>query len=136
VNADEKRTCEVEGCDRVEDGRCGMCKMHDTRRRRHGDPHTFVAHRDRALPRGAAHHAWAGDDVTYSAMHLRVVRERGPAKDQTCVDCGCAAAQWSYDRSCAEERTSSFGPYSTHVERYVPRCISCHKKFDLERIAS
>lgn len=31
---------------------------------------------------------------------------------------------------------SELGPYSADVSQYEPRCVSCHKRFDLERIAS
>lgn len=51
----EKRVCAVDDCDALEDGRSGLCKLHDTRRRRHGDPMAVVAHADRALPRREKH---------------------------------------------------------------------------------
>lgn len=129
-----KRVCAVDDCDRIEDGFSGLCKMHDTRRRRHGDPLVVIAPADRALPRGEDHHRWTGDEATYLEAHQRVRAIRGKARDHACVDCGGKAAQWSYNRACPNERQSELGPYSVDVTQYVPRCISCHKRFDLAAI--
>lgn len=126
-----KRVCAVDGCWDLEDGAAGMCKLHDTRRRRHGDPTVVIRHRDRNFPRGSDNHNWSGDSATYSAVHQRLRKTRGPASKSVCVDCGEAAAQWSYDRSCPRERSAPEGPYSVDLDRYVPRCVPCHKMFDL-----
>ena len=73
--------------------------------------------------------------VGYDAAHGRVRRARGKASDYACVDCGGAAAQWSYDHTDPAERTEDLRgyltAYSLDQERYVPRCVPCHKVFDL-----
>jgi hypothetical protein len=126
--------CKVEDCAVTEDGASGYCKRHGTRLRRHGDPTAFVAPADRNFPTGEGHPHWTGDRATYHAAHLRVARRRGPAKRQRCVDCGLQARQWSYTRESSRELTSEEGPYSPDPADYVPRCIPCHKRFDLARI--
>lgn len=126
-----KRICDAEDCARLEDGNSGLCKMHETRRRRHGDPLVFVHQSDRDLPRGDRHPNWTGRDATYRCAHQRVKRDRGPAKRSRCVDCGQAAAEWSYDGSDpAARHEEGKGHYSLDLERYVPRCVLCHRRFD------
>ena len=76
--------------------------------------------------------------VGYGAAHDRVRRANGSASGHACVDCGGRAAQWSYDHEDPDEIQASglsAGPisYSVKPEHYVPRCISCHKLFDLSR---
>lgn len=81
------------------------------------------------------------DTVDYSAAHDRVHRARGKADRYPCVDCGRTAQHWSYDHADPDERTS-IAPrtagvaFSLHVEHYEPRCVSCHKRFDMGRINS
>jgi hypothetical protein len=125
--------CPVEGCDQPQSYN-GMCKKHATRVARHGDPHAFTHQRDRNLPRGQANPHWTGDDATYFAVHQRLASSKGRASGLSCVDCGGAAAQWSYDHSDAQERSSEFGPYSVDLDRYDPRCVPCHKEHDLRFI--
>ena len=74
---------------------------------------------------------WAGDAITYHGMHLRVRCALGSASEYPCVECANPAAQWSYDHADPDEIQSADGAYSLNVDRYAPRCISCHKKFDL-----
>ena len=72
------------------------------------------------------------DDVGTRAAHDRVRTDRGPATDYACTDCGRPAAHWSYDHRDPDERTSPEGyPYSLNTEHYEPRCVPCHKHFDL-----
>ncbi len=73
--------------------------------------------------------------VGYRAMHYRVAAERGPAWTETCADCGEGADEWSYDHLDpdeleAEDAANLGAPYSLEVEHYVPRCGSCHARFD------
>lgn len=110
-----------------------MCKLHDTRRRRSGDPLRVIPQRDRDLPRGEGHPHWAGDSASYSAVHQRMARARGRASAHMCA-CGARAAQWAYDHADPNEKPSQYGPYSTDPAHYFPSCTSCHKKFDMERI--
>lgn len=132
------RECSVDGCDRIEDGNAGLCKMHDTRRRRHGDPTVWVPPHKRKVPRGEASPHWTGDDASYSAMHQRVKKARGKARDHECA-CGAPAAHWSYQHGHPSERIGDTGngtiaAYGTDIWAYRAMCVSCHKKYDLEVI--
>lgn len=101
----------------------GLCGMHHERLRKHGSPEIRI--------RGH----WTGDAGTYAAVHQRLAAERGRAAEHRCVDCGHRAAQWSYSHAngCGH-RESDTGPYSVDLTDYEPRCVSCHKRFDLDRI--
>lgn len=70
----------------------------------------------------------------YRAMHHRVSKMLGSAREQSCVDCGGQAAEWSYDNSDPDEITGMSGDsqvaYSLDQSRYQPRCIPCHRAFD------
>lgn len=75
------------------------------------------------------------DVVSYFGMHCRIRRERGKASDKTCVDCGEAAHQWSYDGLDPDEL--HYDPpgkrrlsYSLDQNHYAPRCASCHYRRD------
>ncbi|WP_405373376.1 hypothetical protein [Microbacterium sp. Ld14] len=130
-----KRACAVVGCDAIQDGNAAHCKMHDTRVRRHGDPTKVIAPEERAVRKGERSPHWSGDAASYSAAHQRIRAHRGSARAHPCVDrCGRQAAHWSYDRSDPDEKRSELGPYSTDLSRYVPRCVRCHKAFDLAAI--
>lgn len=77
--------------------------------------------------------------VGYGAAHERVRRSRGDARSHPCVDCGAPARHWAYDHSDPDEMTQDVGSkslvaYSVKVEHYDPRCVPCHKRFDLGRI--
>lgn len=128
VNADE---CRMDGCEKPV-RYIGLCIMHLTRYRRHGDPLAVTHPKDRNLARGEQHHSWTGPNANYKDAHRRVSSKRGPASSQACVDCGATAAHWSYDHSDPDERISDKGrAYSLDAARYQPRCVSCHRKFDL-----
>jgi hypothetical protein len=85
-------------------------------------------------PSGSLASAWRGNDIGYAAMHDRVKTARGAASDHLCIDCGDAAAHWSYDHLDPEERLQPDGrrghPYSLKIEHYQPRCAGCHARFD------
>lgn len=131
-----RRPCAAEGCNETEDGACGYCKRHDSRIRRNGEPYSYVHQRDRNLARGERNINWTGESATYTAMHQRVRAARGRARIHACIDCGATAAHWSYNRSDPQERSSEFGPYSIDIAQYVPRCVKCHKQFDMQAIRS
>lgn len=77
---------------------------------------------------------WRSEGVGYSAAHDRVRRDKGAASRCACVDCGDPAAHWSYDHGDDRERVDEEGyAYSLDSEHYVPRCVPCHKRFDLGR---
>jgi hypothetical protein len=114
--------CSVEGCMRERKGRSLWCAMHTERVRKWGDPsivHAYVR----------------SNDIGYGSMHQRVRTDRGSASAYACVDCGATAQHWSYDHSGRSECASTQGAYSTDVSTYEPRCVPCHKVYDL-RIAS
>lgn len=70
--------------------------------------------------------------MSYSGAHAQVRRERGVATEHECVDCRAPATDWSYDNSDEREFTdrATGCTYSGDVERYQPRCRSCHRKAD------
>lgn len=79
------------------------------------------------------------DDVGYSAAHERVRSDRGLVQTHNCVDCGTKAQHWSYNHTDPDELHAdglSAHPvaYSVRPEHYSPRCIKCHKRFDLDHI--
>lgn len=74
------------------------------------------------------------DDISYSAAHARMKRDRGPASTHSCVDCGETAGHWSYDHADPDEvRTPEGYAYSLKTNHYQPRCVPCHKTFDMGR---
>lgn len=75
-----------------------------------------------------------GELLSYGAVHRRLRKSRGSARNFRCVDCGGPAAQWSYDGNDPEELYGPSGrnisPYSTDPDRYQPRCSACHGRYD------
>lgn len=61
---------------------------------------------------------------SYSAVHQLIRRERGSASEQTCVDCGQPAAEWS--------QIHGTDGCDVH-QRYEPRCEPCHRVHDASR---
>lgn len=91
---------------------------------------------ERSSRRGPLNHTWRGDDIGYQAAHLRVKKARGSAVEHPCIDCGGTAREWSYTGGCPRELVAGDGPwrgitYSPDPERYVPRCVPCHRRFDM-----
>lgn len=130
--------CHIEGCLKP-DTEGGFCSMHGARMRRHGDPEIVVAPEDRNMRTGPAHPLWAGQDVSYGAAHDRVKRRRGSAAQYRCVDCENGAQHWSYNHDDPEEivghaRSANAVAYSTKPDHYSPRCVPCHKRFDLDKL--
>jgi hypothetical protein len=76
-------------------------------------------------------------NTTYSGIHRELRLERGRAAEYTCVDCGGAAQEWSYnggDPDEARERVyGAWVTYSTDIERYAPRCRLDHRRLDRDR---
>lgn len=62
-----------------------------------------------------------GENVGYSAVHWRVQRSRGKAKNHLCIECNDTADQWAYKYSTG---------FSENIYDYDPLCISCHNKRD------
>lgn len=128
----DRGICIVEGCREIDHGPHGYCAKHRTRQLRHGDPLICLP---RGNPAGHEHHSFKGEDIRYGAAHERVRVERGPAKAHDCIDCGKRAAHWSYNHSDPNElRDLELNlPFSADPEHYSPRCVPCHKAFDLGR---
>lgn len=92
--------------------------------------------RGTAISCGASFHH-RSDAPGYSAAHRRVREALGRARNHPCVDCGGSASQWSYDHADGDEMVGIDGyAYSAHPDHYDPRCVPCHKRFDLDRIDS
>ncbi len=112
--------CAVGDCEET-DVALGYCKAHHYRWKTYGDPL-------------AGPEPWHRPDdwtPTYGAAHWRVYVARGLARDHRCVDCGGPAEHWSYDHTDPDELVAPDGlAYSLDVDRYEPRCVSCHRKFD------
>lgn len=87
--------------------------------------------------RGEKHPQWRGEDVEYTAVHGRLVSERGPASTHRCQHCSGEACEWAYDHEDPNERRNrrgrEEGPYSLDPARYMPLCVRCHRKFDSPR---
>lgn len=122
------KKCGAVSCLKTPSGK--YCAMHDARVRRHGD---LEAKFKPVGKIGPDNPTWVGDEAGYSTVHERLKRTKGSASSNKCTDCGDQAKQWSYDHCCENEKTSSYGPFSTDLERYQPRCTPCHKTFDLSR---
>lgn len=122
--------CQVDGCDRPHDSK-GYCGMHSQRVRRYGDPHHLEGPSDLRGAFGESHPSWRGDDITYSAAHDRVEKQRGKAREWMCAFCAVPAEGWAYTHDDPEEKVSPEGwPYSLDSDRYIPLCQSCHKELD------
>ena len=116
--------CLVDGCETKHHSH-GYCSTHATRLATHGDP-LVVGDRFPGRPRL--------EHPKYAAIHKRLAREKGLARDQLCVDCNSPADEWSYDGGCPNElyETLAHTPiaYSADLARYQPRCLSCHRRKD------
>lgn len=134
-------------CDRPQWAK-GLCAPHYTRLNKYGDPlYEPPPRKPPKLPTRQEPRALQlmGEDMveevapTYQAMHKRVYKQRGPARDHTCP-CGEPAEQWAYDHQDPYELTEwrKTGPravvrevpYSTCLDHYVALCFGCHVKLD------
>lgn len=123
------KVCTAPDCTKPPSGK--YCSMHRGRKVRHGDFDTKLKPTGKV---GSDNANWVGDNAGYFTVHERLRNSIGSASTKTCVDCGTQAQQWSYDHTCDNERSSDQGPFSTNLDRYSPRCVSCHKTFDLARM--
>ena len=119
VDYNVKPPCSVDGCDRLSHGR-GYCNMHLRRVSKHGDPAVL----------GQTGRPLIGDVPTWHAIHKRLSRTFGPAREQLCIDCAAPAREWSYNGLDCAEIAAPEGRYSLNLAHYDPRCVSCHRKFD------
>ena len=74
--------------------------------------------------------------VMYNAAHQRLRVARGNARQYECISCDAPAVHWAYDHADPNELTSPHGAYSLDSDHYNPRCVPCHKAFDLQVIKS
>lgn len=128
---DSSRPCKVPGCTTPVGRKSarGMCNKHYLRWGVHGDPSVVkVGGASLALE---ANPNWSGDDASYTAVHLRLRKQRGRASERQCVDCGQQARHWSYGyRGSIERVDPQMGMYSPDLDSYDPRCVRCHSSFD------
>jgi len=84
------------------------------------------------------------EPVSYKQSHLRVAQRRGRAADAVggCIDCGGNASQWAYNHASEREQSGWTVGKNEHLYKvtwspdpddYDPRCVPCHKAFDLGR---
>lgn len=124
--------CIVEGCEVPAFTIKGECRNHSLGYKRNGD---YIKRSS-----GPLHPHWRNaEDMTWGAIHQRVRNALGAAKEYDCVDCGESAAHWSYNHQDPNERFDTVGgqtvPVGTAIEFYEPRCVPCHKRFDLAKVA-
>jgi hypothetical protein len=121
----------VEGCQRHHVSN-GYCEFHYLRwSKSDGDLKTVALNGPRP---NVLNGKWGADDVGYEAVHGRLRRSRGNARDHACAHCGEPADDWAYDHACpsekAVERRGRLYAYSTDLDRYLPLCRSCHTRLD------
>jgi len=85
---------------------------------------------------GVGNPRWQGDNISYGAAHDRVYAAHGPASDHQCVDCNGEAREWSYKHGDPNELTQLVEgymlAYSCDPSYYEPRCVPCHRSYDLQ----
>lgn len=70
----------------------------------------------------------------YDAIHKRLRKERGPARNFECVECGNQANHWAYQHTAGDNEQRTHGlPFSSNVEDYAAMCAKCHRKLDLAK---
>lgn len=125
------RNCIIDACTNpvTKSGARGMCGKHYLRYRTHGDPN-IVGVGGASLPQ-EKNPNWSGDNATYTAVHLRLASQRGPASKHPCTDCGAPASHWSFNgKVTANSRREGQLDYSVDLDDYDPRCVRCHSAFD------
>lgn len=79
--------------------------------------------------------------VNYFQQHRRLTYIKGKASDLPCVGCGSTGRnEWSMhheapEQLVAEVRPGRFVKYTLDPDDYSPRCIPCHRAYDLGRAA-
>lgn len=72
---------------------------------------------------------------SYSAIHNRLYRTLGSAKNKTCILCDDRAREWAYVGNSpfemiGENQRKEPRLFSPRMVDYVPMCKSCHNKHD------
>ncbi|UXA19503.1 hypothetical protein [Mycobacterium sp. SMC-4] len=128
--------CEIDGCEAdattnraaIDGQKMYLCRLHYLRIQKRGDA-SFEC-------RGENSPNWTGSEASSGAVHYRVRKARGPAASWSCVDCARPAEHWSDDHMDPNEKSDpEEGPYSLDIDHYFPRCVRCHKRFDLDYLA-
>jgi site-specific recombinase XerD len=83
---------------------------------------------------GADHHRWT-ETPSRAAVHIRLRKARGKAADFPCVKCGQPAKEWAL-QNFVGTLPDPQGPYSTNLDDYAPMCWPCHRRWDLDSLAS
>lgn len=120
-----RKVCIIPECAGLVEGH-GLCSKHWTRNKRTGSPDIV-----RPVPAWDASPHWKGLEASYSAIHIRLRKLNGKASSHSCVDCHAAAQHWSYDMKDPNEIVEGILAYSLDPAHYAPRCVSCHKVYDL-----
>ena len=118
--------CSADSCNKDSKAR-GMCGTHYAAWWK-AQPKDFRTYRT-GRPRLAT--------VTYEGMHSRLEINMGRAAENSCVDCGNPANDWTWSNECdetlwgiAKKGRPNLNPYCMHYEHYAPRCTKCHMIFD------
>lgn len=129
------QSCQVDDCANQHVG-LGFCNKHLGRFHKHSDP-TIVKYYRPSWDDPSQHPRWKSDIDSYGLMHLRVRRQNGHANTYECVDCDQQAAEWSYTGDDPNEQIDQNGKvFSVDFDRYVPRCVLCHRRYDSRRRSS
>ena len=121
--------CVTEWCARKAERTDGLCRACNARVRARGTV-DYVGYRT------------PDDEATYDTIHQRLRQRYGSASNYPCVDCGGVARHWAYNHDDEDAKCglAAGTPYvlrfSVKLEHYSPRCVPCHKRFDLGRICS
>lgn len=122
------RDCSVVDCPHPHRAN-GYCKLHYERwywRNRLGQDIGDVG--------GDRRTSWATKPGGYTAVHQRLTRERGPAREYECLKCGNIAAHWAYNSANPdphEKLDSDKGLFYTYdLSYYIPLCVPCHSRLD------
>ena len=70
----------------------------------------------------------------FQAVHSRLYRSRGYAREHKCIGCGGQALDWAYQYSAGSSELVLEGRrYSSNLDDYAPMCRSCHSAFDRQQ---
>lgn len=138
-----KRTCIFDDCDRYRVGQ-GLCDRHYRKMLREtaDTPCVVIDCKRFGTSRGLCntHYSrqwyhgstdWTPTQGGYTAVHQMLSKLKGKARTRRCTDCGGKADEWSYCNNDPDYITDERGRrYTWNLSLYVPRCRSCHHRFD------